>query len=150
MIECPHCDQVVSTTAGLKAHLRKAHGITTASDTPDLGPTGVTIAFTDREAEALTLIAKRQNITVAAVVRAMVQRVISTGPPKPRTAPAVKPPPKRTSYPAQRRPKLHGHKAVVLTDVDGQRLCPVCKTAPLVKKNPHGPGRYPAKCETCR
>lgn len=152
MTECPHCGQHASTAAGLKTHLRKAHGILTASDQPDDGPTSVTIAFTDREAAALAQIAKRQNITLAAVVRAMVQRVIASGPPKPRTPPATPKPPKRTSYPARRRPKPRASaRAVVITDpATGARLCPVCRTTVLVKKNPHGPGRYPSTCEACR
>ena len=58
MTECPHCGQPASTAAGLKTHLRKAHGILTASDTPDNGPATVTIAFTDRETAVLEQIAK--------------------------------------------------------------------------------------------
>ena len=152
MTECPHCGQPASTAAGLKTHLRKAHGILTASDTPDNGPATVTIAFTDRETAVLEQIAKRQNITITAVVRAMVQRVIASGPPKTRTPTATPKPPKRTSYPAQRRPKTRASaRAVVLTDpTTGARLCPVCQTRPIVKKNPHGPGRYPNACEQCR
>lgn len=60
-----------------------------------------------------------------------------------RPAPAVKPPPKR------HRP-LGLAKAIVVTNAAGQRICPVCRTTVLVKKNPHGPGRYPNACETCR
>lgn len=41
-------------------------------------------------------------------------------------------------------------KATVVTNDAGQRICPVCRTTVLVKKNPHGPGRYPNACETCR
>lgn len=118
--------------------------------TPD-DPPVVTVAFTPTEWDALHTIARRQNITPTAVVRAMVQRILSTGPPPTRTPPATPKPPNRTSYPAQRRPKPRpASRAVVLTDQTGRRLCPVCRTNPLVKKNPHGPGRYPSMCETCR
>lgn len=41
-------------------------------------------------------------------------------------------------------------KAIVVTDSEGRRVCPVCRTTVLVKKNPHGPGRYPSACEACR
>ncbi len=41
-------------------------------------------------------------------------------------------------------------KANVVTDTEGRRICPVCRTTVLVKKNPHGPGRYPSTCEACR
>ena len=45
-----------------------------------------------------------------------------------------------------------GPRLIVLMVVngDGQRICPVCQVAVLVKKNPHGPGRYPSACEACR
>lgn len=55
------------------------------------------------------------------------------------------PPPKKKRH----RP-LGLAKAIVVTDTEGRRLCPVCRTTVLVKKNPHGPGRYPSACETCR
>jgi AraC-like DNA-binding protein len=48
------------------------------------------------------------------------------------------------------RPDRKPRKATVVTNDAGQRLCPVCRTTVLVKKNPHGPGRYPSTCEACR
>lgn len=39
--------------------------------------------------------------------------------------------------------------AVVALDPDGQRICPQC-SQPLTRKNPHGPGRYPNLCPTCK
>lgn len=41
------------------------------------------------------------------------------------------------------------NKAIVVIDSEGRRVCPGCLTV-LVKKNPHGPGRYPRYCEACR
>lgn len=146
MISCPHCGNHYRQLA---THLRVAHGITDTTPEPDTVPS-ITVTFTDREHAALEQIAKRQNITVPAVVRAMVQRIISTGPPAPRTPPPVSKAPKRTGYPAQRRPQPRpSARAEVVTNADGRRICPGCLTI-LVKKNPHGPGRYPKYCETCR
>lgn len=48
------------------------------------------------------------------------------------------------------RPDRKPLKATVVTNAAGQRICPVCEISILVKKNPHGPGRYPSACETCR
>lgn len=42
------------------------------------------------------------------------------------------------------------HAARVTTNGAGQRICPECRTTVLVRKNPHGPGRYPARCEACK
>lgn len=43
-----------------------------------------------------------------------------------------------------------GRKPVeVIRGADGRRLCPDCRARPLVKKNPHGPGRYPSRCDEC-
>lgn len=38
--------------------------------------------------------------------------------------------------------------AVVVVDELGRRVCPDCRQ-PLVKKHPHGPGRYPRRCPDC-
>lgn len=38
--------------------------------------------------------------------------------------------------------------ALVVTDDTGRRVCPGCRTL-LVKKDPHGPGRYPKLCPSC-
>lgn len=145
MVQCPHCGNHYRQLA---THLRVVHGITDATPTPDV-PSTVTVAFTNREWAALDALARRSNVTPDAVVRAMVQRVLAAGPPPVRDTPVAKAP-KRTGYPALRRPQPRpSARAEVVTNADGQRVCPGCLTV-LVKKNPHGPGRYPKYCEACR
>jgi hypothetical protein len=80
MIECPHCGQVCKTPGGLTAHLRGAHGTTRPGDPLDPVPT-VSVSFSTREWTLIERIAKSQNITCTAVVRAAVQRVLAANPP---------------------------------------------------------------------
>lgn len=40
--------------------------------------------------------------------------------------------------------------AEVVHNNAGERLCPECNVHVIRKKNPHGPGRYPARCEECK
>lgn len=54
--------------------------------------------------------------------------------------------PRRTPPKATKRA---GGKAVVILDDHGRRLCPQGCGRILVKKNPHGPGRYPVSCGQC-
>lgn len=41
-------------------------------------------------------------------------------------------------------------EAEVIRDDAGGRLCPDCLVNKLWKKDPHGPGRYPARCAVCK
>lgn len=85
----------------------------------------VTVAFSEREWATIDQVARRQNVAPVAVVRACVQRVLGDAPSPDAVIRREKPVPQ-------------------------PRICPGCNQAVLVKKHPHGPGRYPTLCEECR
>lgn len=135
MIPCPECGKHCASNAGLAAH-RRPHGIgITAAQKisprhPDPDPIPqVTIAFSTREWSVIEQHAKTRNVTPTAIVRACVQHTVTTSTPNPFN---------------EHRPSA----ALVVTDDAGQRICPDCG-AQLVKKNPHGPGRFPDRCPDC-
>lgn len=98
---------------------------------PDRAVPATTVAWSSREWDAISSIARREGVTPEAVVRAFVQRGLSS--------------PGEPVKPTRRGVGV----ALVVTDGEGRRLCPDCR-GPLVKKNPNGPGRYPARCEGCQ
>lgn len=126
MNTCPYCGRCFQTESGLKGHLKLIHALEISRQRTGDGPCNLQVTFSTREYAALDAIATRQNITINAVVRAIVQRYLSTAAP----------------------PPTRGRRAVVLLDEAGRRVCPACGVTPLVKKP--GPGRYPLRCEACR
>lgn len=105
--------------------------------TDDEQPRTLTIAFSEREWEALGRLADRNRVTPAAIVRALVQRFLATSGAYQRVQLTIFEPPPR-----------HGRRAVAIVDEHGRRVCPICQTTPLSKRP--GPGRYPSTCEACR